>query len=87
MAGGMTNWIIGHTDRFKAAVTQQCVSNLISMWGSSDVNWVLQAFWGNEPPRENLENYWGQWSLKYIGNVKTPTLIIHSEQDLRCAIE
>jgi len=85
--GYMTNWIIGHTDRFKAAVTQRSVSNLISMYGSSDFNWSFQAEFGNEPPWENFENYWRQSPMKYIGNVKTPTLVIHSEQDLRCAIE
>jgi dipeptidyl aminopeptidase/acylaminoacyl peptidase len=50
--GYMTNWIIAHTDRFKAAVTQRCVSNLISMWGSSDFNWVFQEVFGeNTDPR------------------------------------
>jgi len=85
--GYMTNWIIGHTDRFKAAVTQRSVSNLISMYGSSDFNWSFQAEFGDEPPWENLENYWRQSPMKYIGNAQTPTLVIHSEQDLRCAIE
>lgn len=85
--GYMTNWIIGHTDRFKAAVTQRCVSNLISMWGSSDFNWVFQEVFGDESPWENVENYWRQSPMKYIGNAKTPTLVIHSEQDLRCATE
>jgi len=85
--GYMTNWIIGHTDRFKAAVTQRSVSNLISMYGSSDFNWAFQVEFGDEPPWENLENYWRQSPMQYIGNVKTPTLVIHSEQDLRCDIE
>jgi len=85
--GYMTNWIIGHTDRFKAAVTQRSVSNLISMYGSSDFNWSFQVEFGNEPPWENFENYWRQSPMKYIGNVKTPTLVIHSEQDLRCDME
>jgi dipeptidyl aminopeptidase/acylaminoacyl peptidase len=85
--GYMTNWIIGHTDRFKAAVTQRCVSNLISMWGSSDFNWAFQEVFGDETPWENFENYWRQSPMKYIGNAKTPTLVIHSEQDLRCAPE
>jgi len=85
--GYMTNWIIGHTNRFKAAATQRSVSNLISMYGSSDFNWAFQYELGDQPPWENFENYWRQSPLKYIGNVKTPTLVIHSEQDLRCAIE
>ena len=86
--GYMTNWIIGHTDRFKAAVTQRSVSNFISMFGSSDLHQRFQALFGAEKfPWEDLENYWRQSPLKYFGNVKTPTLVIHSEQDLRCAIE
>ncbi len=85
--GYMTNWIIGHTDRFQAAVTQRSVSNLISMYGSSDYNWSFQEEFGDQPPWENLENYWRQSPMKYIGQAKTPTLIIHSEQDMRCPIE
>jgi dipeptidyl aminopeptidase/acylaminoacyl peptidase len=85
--GYMTNWIIGTTDRFKAAVTQRSVSNLTSMYGSSDFNWAFQDEFGHEPPWENIENYWKQSPMKYIGNATTPTLVIHSEQDLRADIE
>jgi dipeptidyl aminopeptidase/acylaminoacyl peptidase len=85
--GYMTNWIIGQTDLFKAAVTQRSVSNLISMWGSSDFNWAFQEEIGNKPPWANLNDYWRQSPMKHIGKATTPTLVIHSEQDLRCAIE
>jgi dipeptidyl aminopeptidase/acylaminoacyl peptidase len=85
--GYMTAWIIGHTDRFRAAVAQRCVSNLISMYGSSDHNWSFEEEFGDEPPWENVENYWRQSPIMAIGNAKTPTLVIHSEGDLRCAIE
>ncbi len=85
--GYMTNWIIGHTDRFQAAVTQRSVSNFISLWGSSDFNWAFQEEVGGKPPWENVEHYWDRSPMKYIGNAKTPTLVTHSEQDLRCAIE
>lgn len=85
--GYMTNWIIGHTDRFRAAVTQRSVSNLISMYGSSDFNWFFEEEFGNEPPWENMENWWQQSPMKYMKNAKTPTLVIHSEKDLRCAME
>lgn len=85
--GYMTNWIIGHTNRFKAAVTQRSVSNLTSMYGSSDFNWSFENEFGNEPPWKNIENYWKQSPIQYIGNAKTPTLIIHSEQDLRAEAE
>lgn len=85
--GYMTVWIIGHTDRFKAAVTMRCVSNLLSMYGSSDMNWAFQFEFGDQPPWEAFENYWRLSPIKYIGNATTPTLVIHSEFDLRCPIE
>jgi len=85
--GYMTVWIIGHTDRFKAAITQRCVSNLTSMWGSSDFNWAFQYELQAGPPFEDLEKFWNMSPIKYIGNAKTPTLVSHSENDLRCPIE
>ncbi|HPH95121.1 MAG TPA: S9 family peptidase [Anaerolineaceae bacterium] len=82
--GYMTNWIIGHTSRFKAAVTQRSVSNLISMWGSSDFNWSFQKIFGNKAPYEDLEILWRCSPMKYIANAKTPTLVIHNLNDQRC---
>ncbi|MBP1694351.1 MAG: putative family peptidase, partial [Chloroflexi bacterium] len=85
--GYMTVWIIGHTQRFKAAVTQRCVSNFVSMWGSSDFNWSFQTELDNKPPFEDLENYWKHSPIAYIGTARTPTKVIHNEFDLRCPIE
>lgn len=85
--GYMTVWVIGHTNRFTAAVTQRCVSNLVSMWGSSDLNWIFQEVLNDKPPFEDLDKFWNHSPIKYIGNTKTPTLVIHSENDLRCPIE
>jgi dipeptidyl aminopeptidase/acylaminoacyl peptidase len=85
--GYMTVWMIGHTNRFKAAVSQRCVSNFVSMWGSSDLNWVFQELLEDKPPFVDLEKYWNHSPMKYIGNARTPTLIVHSENDLRCPIE
>jgi dipeptidyl aminopeptidase/acylaminoacyl peptidase len=85
--GYMTNWIIGHTDRFRAAVTQRSISNRISGWGSKDFNWTYQEMFDNQPPWEALDRYWDVSPIKYIGNAKTPTLVIHSQQDHRCPIE
>ena len=84
--GYMTNWIIGHTDRFKAAVTQRSVVNLIDFYGTSDTGWTWEGVFSENPPWVDLESYWRQSPLRYIGNVRTPTLIIHSENDLRCPI-
>jgi dipeptidyl aminopeptidase/acylaminoacyl peptidase len=86
--GFMTTWIIGHTDRFKAAVTQRSVSNMISMDGSSDLAYRFHALFGAEKHAwQDFDNYWRQSPLKYIANAKTPTLVIHNEEDLRCEIE
>jgi dipeptidyl aminopeptidase/acylaminoacyl peptidase len=82
--GFMTTWIIGHTDRFAGAVAQRVVSNLVSMRGSSDFNWDFQVMFGGKPPWEDLDNFWRMSPMKHIGQAKTPTLVIHSEQDMRC---
>jgi dipeptidyl aminopeptidase/acylaminoacyl peptidase len=84
--GYMTNWIIGHTTRFAAAITDRCVSNMHSMVGSSDfANAPDKYFPGNAWTKP--EALWEQSPLRLAGNVKTPTLLIHSEGDLRCNIE
>ena len=85
--GYMTIWIIGHTQRFKAAVTQRCVSNFISMWGSSDFNWAFQKELRSGAPFEDLQKFWDMSPIKYIGNARTPTMVIHNENDMRCPIE
>ena len=85
--GYMTTAIIGRTQRFQAACAQRLVSNMISMWGTSDFNWVWTRAMGNETPRENLENYWRQSPIATIENAQTPTLIIHSEKDFRANLE
>jgi dipeptidyl aminopeptidase/acylaminoacyl peptidase len=84
--GYMTNWAIGHTHDFAAAITDRSVSNVVSMGGTSDfVDEPDRYFPGNFWDR--AEARWEQSPIKYIGNAKTPTLIIHSEGDLRCNIE
>ncbi len=86
--GYMTSMIIGRTDRFKTAVAQRVVSNNISMYGASDMNWMTELLFGEESaPWDNVEAYWKISPMRFIGNAKTPTLIIHSEQDLRCPQE
>jgi dipeptidyl aminopeptidase/acylaminoacyl peptidase len=85
--GFMTLWIVGHTDRFKAAVAQRSVTNWVSMWGSSDFNWVFQFWAKSGSPQESVDRLWNMSPVKYLGNAKTPTLIIHNEHDHRCPIE
>lgn len=84
--GYMTNWIIGHTNEFAGAITDRCVSNMLSMMGSSDFTTLPDAYWpGNW--WNKIDDFWRQSPIQYFGNVKTPTLIIHSEGDLRCNVE
>ncbi|MBN2550759.1 MAG: S9 family peptidase [Anaerolineales bacterium] len=85
--GYMTVWIIGHTQRFRAAVTARCVSNFTSMWGSSDFNWTFQHELQAGAPFEDLQKYWDLSPIKYIGSAQTPTLVMHNEMDHRCPIE
>lgn len=85
--GFMTNWLIGHNDRFKAAVTQRSVVNLASDFGSSDFGWVFADDEMDTTPWDDLERYMQMSPIKYVKNMHTPLLILHSEQDLRCNIE
>jgi len=84
--GYMTNWIVGHTGRFRAAVTQRSVVSIETMFGTSDFGWLWKYEFGGQP-WENPEGYKRMSPLTYAKNVKTPILIIHNEQDLRCSIE
>ncbi|MFN7018928.1 MAG: prolyl oligopeptidase family serine peptidase [Fimbriimonadales bacterium] len=83
--GYMTNWIVGHTARFKAAITDRSVVNLVSMAGTSDFPMIPNRYWqGNfwdEP-----QKLWECSPLAYAGRITTPLLIVHSEGDLRCPI-
>lgn len=84
--GFMTNWIITHTDRFKAAASQRSISNWLSFWGTSDIGpefVVDQQACGLENP----EKLWWHSPMRTISTVKTPTLFIHSDEDYRCPIE
>ena len=84
--GFMTNWIIGHTDRFKAAAPQRSISNWISMYGCTDIFYFDK--WSNGgSPWEKHEKLWEQSPLAYAGNFRTPTLLIQNERDYRCPVE
>ncbi|QBD78065.1 S9 family peptidase [Ktedonosporobacter rubrisoli] len=85
--GFMTNWLVGHTDRFKVAITDRCVSNIATMFGVSDIGWNFINDELNCAPWEDLGRYMHMSPISYVQNIHTPLLIIHSEQDLRCNIE
>ncbi|GMA65820.1 S9 family peptidase (plasmid) [Alicyclobacillus fastidiosus] len=86
--GFMTNWIVSHTDRFKAAVTQRSICNLYSMYGTSDIGfWFNKAELGDIDLWDAEELIMQRSPIRYAKNVKTPTKIIHSEEDYRCPME
>lgn len=85
-AGFMTNWVISHTDRFAAACTERSICNHLSQGGTSDWAATRGERLGGTPEGAPDE-LWKRSPLKYVSQVKTPTLIIHSERDDRCPIE
>ena len=83
--GFMTNWIISHTDRFCCAASQRSISNWTGFTYLSDIGYVFAADQnGCKDPIAGYEKLWDHSPLKYVDNVKTPTLFIHSDQDWRC---
>ncbi len=75
-AGGhWSNWILTHTDRFKAISSGAGTSNWISMYAQSDVQRNRQHYLGDKLPYDDFDAYWNQSPLKYIKNAKTPTMI------------
>ena len=88
--GFMTNWIIGHTDRFAAAATQRSIANWMSFAFTSDIGersvkdqmglGLRGDIW------QGAEKVWEQSPLKYFDRVTTPTLVIHSDEDYRCPL-
>ncbi|MDN5359748.1 MAG: hypothetical protein PWQ84_811 [Thermotogaceae bacterium] len=83
--GYMTNWIIGHTDRFAAAASQRSISNWISKFCTTDIGYFFVYDQGGEAtPWDGHDRLWESSPLKYADKAKTPTLFIHSEEDYRC---
>ena len=82
--GYMTNWIIGHTDRYKCAVSQRSISNWISKFGTTDIGYYFNVDQNASSPWDNHDKLWWHSPLKYADKCVTPTLFIHSRQDYRC---
>ena len=82
--GFMTNWIIGHTDRFKAAASQRSIANWLSQFGVSDVGERYCAREIAATPWTAPEAMWRASPLAAADKVKTPTLFINSDEDYRC---
>ncbi|MGN0907421.1 MAG: prolyl oligopeptidase family serine peptidase, partial [Bullifex sp.] len=84
--GFMSNWILGHSDRFAAIVTQRSIVNWVAFWGTSDIGPYFvpdQCAAGIDEP----EKLWDRSPMKaIITSASTPTLIIHSDKDYRCPV-
>ena len=85
--GFMTNWIIGHTDRFCACASQRSISNWLSFNGISDIGYYFVGDQNKADFYTDHEKLWDRSPLKYAKNVKTPTLFIHSDEDYRCPLD
>jgi len=83
--GYMTSWIVGHTDRFRCAISERAVNDIASEDGSSDIGGFFKGYIGAYP-WEAPEVYRALSPLTYASEITTPLLILHSEDDLRCPI-
>ncbi|MDA4123829.1 MAG: S9 family peptidase [Thaumarchaeota archaeon] len=82
--GFMTNWAIGHTKRFRAAVADRSIANWISFWGTSDIGPHFTEDQVGGDPWSAEEKLLNDSPLRYAPNVVTPLLLVHSMEDYRC---
>lgn len=82
--GFMTNWVIGQTTRFKAAVTDRSIANWWTFWATSDIGPYFTKDQVGVDPWDDEETTMAKSPIRYIKNVATPLLIVHSFDDLRC---
>ena len=85
--GFMTNWIIGHTDRFRACASQRSISNWTSFYGVSDIGPDFSEDQCGSTIWPDVEKFWWHSPMKYADKVKTPTLFLHSLEDYRCPVD
>lgn len=84
--GVLTAWIVGKTDRFRAAVVAKPVINWSSFALTSDITSFFYKYWFGAYPWEQPEQYWKRSPLSLVGNVKTPTMLLTGEADYRTPI-
>jgi dipeptidyl aminopeptidase/acylaminoacyl peptidase len=84
--GFMVNWLVGTTDRFRGAVSENGVTNQVSAWAHSDSGpeYCRAARMGDPTTPEGVEQLWRQSPLRNVANVRTPLLMLQSEADRRC---
>ena len=81
--GYMTFWILTQTDRFKAVSPGAGLTNIYSMYSQNDIQRYLRWFYSDKAPWDATELYWDRSPMKYVNNVKTPTMIMHGQVDTR----
>jgi dipeptidyl aminopeptidase/acylaminoacyl peptidase len=81
--GYMTFWILTQTDRFKAVSPGAGLTNIYSMYSQNDIQRYLRWFYSDKAPWDATELYWDRSPMKYVNNVKTPTMILHGQVDTR----
>ena len=84
--GVLTAWIVGKTDRFKAAATQKPVIDWTSFALTADAPAFFSRYWFGKLPWEDQQAYWTRSPLSLVGNVKTPTLVVVGSQDYRTPV-
>jgi dipeptidyl aminopeptidase/acylaminoacyl peptidase len=84
--GFMVNWLVGTTDRFKAAVSENGVTNQISDWANSDSGpeYDRASLLGDPFGKEGIDKLWRQSPLRNVASIHTPLLMLQAESDLRC---
>ena len=85
--GYLTSWIIGHTDRFKAACSERACNNLFTFAHTSDIGASFPAGYIGSSHLDDPDEFLRQSPVTYYRDMATPLLILHSENDLRCPIE
>ena len=84
--GVLTSWLIGKSDRFRAAATQKPVINWTSMVLTADGVPFFARYWMKKMPWEDPQGYWARSPLSLVGNVKTPTLVVVGAEDYRTPV-
>ena len=84
--GFMVNWLAGTTDRFKAAMSENGVTNQVSDWANSDSGpeYDRASLLGDPFSKKGIDKLWRQSPLRNVASVRTPLLMLQAESDLRC---
>jgi dipeptidyl aminopeptidase/acylaminoacyl peptidase len=81
--GYMTSWLVAHSDRFRAAISERACNAFDSFEGASDIGWLfVDHYVGTDPERVAAQS-----PLAHVDRIRTPMLLIHSEHDWRCPVE